>query len=229
MILRAVEGGEIDAVPPGQLGDIVETGAAFDARRQFLSGLLVTQPCHHRLHAAGEIIRRQNVQQLGGTGGVGVYVAVHRKALASCLLQKRQHLRDLAAPVIPAHGLQVADVDGTVQRPGHCNHLLYGGHHAAALLPHVDSDRDLCPGHRLQGADEVGCGVEALRGVAQTKADAQRTVGQCLLHGTVDGGKVTVRQLRQLIACRVGPESTCPHQHPRIYRKRRQRAKVARQ
>ena len=149
MILRAVEGGEIDAVPPGQLGDIVETGAAFDVRRQFLSGLLVTQARHHRLHAAGKKIRRQNVQQLGGAGGVGVYVAVHRKAIASCLLQKRQHLRDLAAPVVPAHGLQVADVNGTAQRPGYCNHLLYGRHHAAALLPHVDSDRDLCPGHRL--------------------------------------------------------------------------------
>ena len=46
-----------------------------------------TQLLHHRLHAAGEIVRRKNVQQLSGTGGIGIHVAVHGKALALRLLQ----------------------------------------------------------------------------------------------------------------------------------------------
>ena len=77
--------------------------------------------------------------------------------------------------------------------------------------------------------DEIGGGIEALRCVAKAKTDAQRPVGKGALHLTVDGGEVAVRQLRQLIARRVGTEGTCAHQHAHIQGQGRQRAKIPRQ
>ena len=70
----------------------------------------VRQTAHHRLHASRQKLRRQDVQQLGGAGGIGVHVAPHVQSLLPGLLQKLQHLRDLLSPAVPAHGLQVGDL-----------------------------------------------------------------------------------------------------------------------
>ena len=86
VILRTVEAGEVDAVPTRQTGDIVEAVACFDTLRQLPPGGGIPQPPHHRVHAALQKLRRQDVQQLGGTGGVGVDVAADVQSFLPRLL-----------------------------------------------------------------------------------------------------------------------------------------------
>ena len=105
MILRTVQTGEPNTVPSGQLGDVVKTLPLLDPPRQLPAHLLVLQAAHHSLHAAGEEIRRQDVDQLGRSRGVGIHIAPHIQSLLPCLLQKLQRPGDFHPPVVPAHGL----------------------------------------------------------------------------------------------------------------------------
>ena len=229
LVLRAVEAAEEDAVPAGQLCDVVEAVAGFDAVRQRLPLGGVSQAAHHRVHAALQKLRRQDVQQLGGAGSIGVHVTAHVHALVLGPLQHGQRLRDLFAPVVPPHGLQMADVQGDAQFPRHKEHLLHGLAHAAALLPHVDGQRDVLPRQGLQRADQLAGGVEALRGVAQTQRHAQRAVGQRPLQLPVQGAVVPVRQMLQLVPGHVCPEDAGAGQHAHVYRQGGQAGEIARQ
>ena len=101
-----METGEKNAVPARQLGDVVKAIAAFDAPGQQLPLVQVPQTADNGLHAPGQKLRRQNVQQLGGPGGVGIHVAGQVQPLLAGPVQQGQHLGHLAAPVVPAHGLQ---------------------------------------------------------------------------------------------------------------------------
>ena len=162
------------------------------------------------------------MQQLGGAGGVGIHVAAHIQPLPPGALHQGQRPGYLRPPVLPAHGLQMADMHGHAQRPGHRQHLLHGLAHAAALLPHVDGQRDVLPRQGLQRADQLLRGVKALRRVAQSQGHAQRTVGQRLLQRPVYGPVVPVLQMLQLIARRVGPQHPRAGQHPHVQGQRRQ-------
>ena len=86
VILGAVKAGEVDAVPAGQTGDVIKPAAAFDAPGQLPTGSGVAQTVDHRVHAALQKLRRQDVQQLGGAGGGGVDVAADVQSLLPRLL-----------------------------------------------------------------------------------------------------------------------------------------------
>ena len=212
LILRAVEAAEEDAVPAGQLGDVVEAVALLDAVGQRLPLAGGRQAADHGVHAALQKLRGQDVQQLGGVPG---------------LLQQRQRPGDLDAPVVTAHGLQVADVQGDMQLAGHQQHLLDRVADAAALLPHVDGQGDVLPGYGGQGADQLAGDVEALGGVAQAQGDAQGAVGQGALQGAVQGAVVLVLQVLQLVAGGIGPEDAGAGEHAHMHRQGGQGRKVA--
>ena len=61
LVLRTVEAAEEDAVPAGQLCDVVEAASVLDAVRQRLPLGRVSQTVHHRVHAALQKLRRQDV------------------------------------------------------------------------------------------------------------------------------------------------------------------------
>jgi len=83
------------------------------------------------------------------------------------LLQKLQHLRDLLSPAVPAHGLQVGDLQRDPQGTGHRQHLPDGIHHPGPLLPHMHRHRHVAAAEGPQGLYQLPGGIEALRGIAQ--------------------------------------------------------------
>ena len=216
VILRAVETGEKNTVPARQFGDVVKAIAAFDAPGQQLPLVRVPQAADNGLHAPGQKLRRQDVQQLGGPGGVGIHVAGQVQSLLPGPVQQSQHLGDLAVPVVPAHGLQVGDMHRGLQGPGHLHHLPGGLHHAAALLAHVDGDGDALPRQGGQGPDQLVGGIEALRRIAQAQGHAQGPVGQSPLQPPVNGGVVLRLQALHLIPGHAGPDGAGSRQHPRV-------------
>ena len=153
------------------------------------------------------------MDELGGTCSVGIHIAAHLQALLLGLLQHGQGPGDLHAPVVPAHGLQMADVNGYAQGPGHGEHFLQSLQHAAALLAHMHCHGDALPRQRLQRPNQLLRGVKALRGVSQAQGNAQGPVGQGLLHGPMDGLIVPVLQMLQSIARRRGAQHARAHQH----------------
>ena len=144
-ILRAVKTAEEDSVPAGQLGNVVKPAAVFNTVSQRLAFVGGGQAADNGVHAALQKLRRQDMQQLGGAGGVGVHVAAHVQPLFLRPVQQLQGPGYFFAPVVPAHGLQVADVQGDPQFPGHQQHLLDGIADARALLPHMDGEGDILP------------------------------------------------------------------------------------
>ena len=114
-------------------------------------------------------------------------------------------------------------MQGDAERPRHGEHLLHGGADPGALLPHMDGEGDILSPQRRQRTEQFLCGAEALRRVAQPQRHAQRTVGQRLLHGAVDGAVVLVLQTLQLIPGGGRPQGTHAHQHPGVEGQRTQR------
>ena len=149
VILRAVETGEIDAVPARQFGDVVKAIAAFDAPGQQLPLVRVPQAADNGLHAPGQKLRRQDCSSWVDPA-VGIHAAGQVQPLLPGPVQQGQHLGDLTVPAVPAHGLQVGDMHRGLQGPGHLHHLPGGLHHAAALLAHVHGDGDALPRQRGQ-------------------------------------------------------------------------------
>ena len=125
-------------------------------------------------HAALLRLRRQDVDELGRTRSIGIDVTGDPDALLSGLRHQAEHFGRTAAPVGLANGFEMADFDGRAQRARDRDHLLERPHHAAALLPHVDGQRDVLPRYGSERADQLAGGVEALRGVAQPQRHAQR-------------------------------------------------------
>jgi len=81
-------------------------------------------------------------------GHVGVLVDGHVDALDTGLLQCPQRIPHLP-PVLPAGGLEVADVDRDVGPPPHGDDLLDGLQKAGALVPHVDHEKPSVGGDHL--------------------------------------------------------------------------------
>ena len=224
-----MEAGQIDAVPARQSGNVVEARPALDALRQLPAGRRVRQAAHHRLHASRQKLRRQDVQQLGGAGGIGVHVAPHVQPLLPGLLQQSQHLRNFLPPAVPAHGLQVGDLQGDTQGTGHRQHLPDGIHHPGPLLPHMHRHRHVAAAEGPQGLDQLLGGIEALRGIAQPQRHAHGAVRECPFHTAVDGVVMALFQSLEGVARRIRPQNAGPRQHPRVDGGRGLRGKIPRQ
>ena len=122
-MLRLAEGSRPDVLEAHQRGDVLEIPAALHPTAHLLAGGGVPKGGGELFDAARLKFRRQDVDQLGGPGGIGVGITGNVQTLRSGLGDERQHFRDRPAPVPAADGFQMADLHRRLQRPGRLQHL----------------------------------------------------------------------------------------------------------
>ena len=167
---------------PDQLRDILKVTACLHTPLHFPSCVLTLQRGDQPVRTALLKLRRQNMDQLRGACGVGVYVARYIHAVLPRLFDQAQHLRHGFAPVVRSDGFQMADLKRRFERLADQQHLPERLDHAVPLLPHVDGERDAAFVERRKRADQSVCGIEDFRRIAKTERHAQRAVGKRLFH-----------------------------------------------
>ena len=158
------------------------------------------------------------MDELGAARRVGVHVAGHVHPLLPGAGDPIQGLGRQFAPVLPAAGLEMADLQGHVKGLGHGDHLIDGGEQLHGLLPHVDGQDSVRVLDGPQGPDQLRPGVIAFRRVPETQGYAPGPVRQRLLQPLVDGGKVLVRQPELLESGDAGPDGAAARQHQGVHR-----------
>ena len=218
LIFRQIQGGKDDVVPADHLGDVVEVMAAADALAQHVALRLFPQPRRDDLRPALQKIRRQKVQELRRTGGVGVDVAGDVQTLLPRPRHPLQRRRDALLPVAHPHGLEVADVQRRVQRPRYRDHLGNGVADHVALLAHMHRNGNPAVFQGRKGADQFLCRVKTFRRVAKTQRDGKRALAERPLQPPVQFGKI----LRRFgaVAAHIGADGAVADQHADVQGKR---------
>ena len=178
LILLRVQRDRNDVLKANKVRDVFKVAARLHALAHGGAGAWIAQRGGQRIQPALLKFRRQNVNELGRAGGIGIHVAGDVQPLRAGVFKEPQHLRHGAAPIPPPDALEVRDLHGAAQLPRDGQHLAQRVHHAVALLPHMNGDGEPPTAQRLERADQPLGRVKALGRVAETQRHAHRAVGE---------------------------------------------------
>ena len=178
LIFLRVQRDRNDVLKADKVRDVFKVAARLHALAHGGAGARIAQRGGQRVQPALLKFRRQNVNELGRAGGIGIHVAGDVQPLRAGVFKEPQHLRHGAAPIPPPDALEVRDLHGAAQLPRDGQHLAQRVHHAVALLPHMNGDGQPPTAQRLKRADQPLGRVKALGRVAETQRHAHRAVGE---------------------------------------------------
>ena len=222
LILRPGERRDADILPAGQQRNVLKILTRLHPLAQLRTERRIAEPFGELLQTAGLTFRREHVDELGRTCGVGIDVAGDVDAVFACAFHHRQHLRHGSAPVDPADGLQMADLQRRLQGPRHGQHFLQRRDDTAPLLPHVYGERDAAAAQRRERIDQLLRRIEAFRRVPKAQRDAEHAVRQRGFEPGMQRPQLFVRQIRRK-ARDAGAQRPAPGELPDVQRQRRDR------